>query len=806
MYRNNASKSKGEVSSAVIFAVGEILKLIFLGKGFREMKEKLLLTACIMVYAIVCGLAYGELAGVGETDPTTGFPSFYQDTDGVNLVLGINNPTLTFFDPVIEGNAFSAQVGFGAEAFYWAADSTIELPGGGNAILVLALEAAWAGEEPVDGDQMVFGRVRIRIDVTTPGTYTVVHPFGTEVFPNVQPGIRAINMTRDIGVTPLAFQEALTSDIGPFLIAVTPAPPAGFVGDPGIAQTVAGSPTGNNFFRIIGPDGANLDGLGSNEVQSNLFSVQGELAEPNPGIICTGEIIGDLNDDCKVDLEDMAILQANMFQCNILPQELCFGSDDPDFIVSPTIFDYGTVAPAASSVPKVFTIQNIGAANITTGTISITGVNTDQFGFTDIDTDNAIITPGETASFTVTFSPTTVGDKTAIVQIPFGVSSTATINLSGRSGLPDIASDLTSKDFGEVSIGDSGTATQVFTITNAGNDDLSIGVVGLTGINASEFVITVDNCSNLTLLPGASCTLTVAFNPTSPGAKTASISIPSDDPDENPFTITLTGSAILPVEVVIDNTDGILGGASSTGTWLASGGINPFGIDSVFSRTAGDTFMFSADLVNVQYAVFMRWTTWPSRFTNVPVQIHSGATLLDSLTVNQQLNGSQWILLGIHTFDDTAKVTITAQDGGSTNADAVQFVPVSLLSEIVIDNGQNGTSSTGTWLVSGGANPFGTDSLWSRNIGDTYTFESVATGTFDVYAWWTVWPSRDSTVPVDIIDGNTVIDTVIVNQTANGGQWNLLGTYDFNNSSKVRITSESTDLSTNADAVRFVPQ
>jgi hypothetical protein len=34
--------------------------------------------------------------------------------------------------------------------------------------------------------------------------------------------------------------------------------------------------------------------------------------------------------------------------------------------------------------------------------------------------------------------------------------------------------------------------------------------------------------------------------------------------------------------------------------------------------------------------------------------------------------------------------------------------------EIIVDNGDPGTSSTGTWLVSGGANPYGANSLYTK--------------------------------------------------------------------------------------------
>ena len=67
----------------------------------------------------------------------------------------------------------------------------------------------------------------------------------------------------------------------------------------------------------------------------------------------------------------------------------------------------------------------------------------------------------------------------------------------------------------------------------------------------------------------------------------------------------------------------------------------------------------------------------------------------------------------------------------------------------IIDNGDPETSFTGNWGVSGGANPYGANSLWSRD-GDTYTwtFTPSVTGTYEFSMWWTEYSSRSTSVPV----------------------------------------------------------
>jgi hypothetical protein len=43
-------------------------------------------------------------------------------------------------------------------------------------------------------------------------------------------------------------------------------------------------------------------------------------------------------------------------------------------------------------------------------------------------------------------------------------------------------------------------------------------------------------------MASASCTVAVRFKPTTNGAKAADLVIPSNDPDENPINVSLTGT------------------------------------------------------------------------------------------------------------------------------------------------------------------------------------------------------------------------------------------------------------------------
>ena len=89
---------------------------------------------------------------------------------------------------------------------------------------------------------------------------------------------------------------------------------------------------------------------------------------------------------------------------------------------------------------------------------------------------------------------------------------------------------------------------QLVTVTNNGKADLVIGTLAVADALAVPFALGTDNCSGKTLTPATSCTVAVRFTPPSTGSFNDSFDIPSDDPDENPVTVSVNGTGIgLPV-------------------------------------------------------------------------------------------------------------------------------------------------------------------------------------------------------------------------------------------------------------------
>jgi hypothetical protein len=290
--------------------------------------------AALVVSALAQGVTQAALFAVdpGPYQPAIGsFAGWYQDTHGRTLDLCLSKavssrvpsapgaptymcnllPAPGIFD---DTQPLVFPTNFPDEAFWFTADGAIvDAARGIDLTYVSAVEAAFSGGDPVEGDQISFARIRIRVDVPTAGTYVITHPYGVEVFNVDTPGRRAINMTRDIGIgSPKTYDGALKGDVGPFLRSVNGPytetnPVTGsaeqFIGDPNLSEAVTGSPFNTNFIRIEGPNGIDLT--------TTAFAISGKLStvvRPTPMITQRSTYSRKAGDSAPVAQQDVFVL------------------------------------------------------------------------------------------------------------------------------------------------------------------------------------------------------------------------------------------------------------------------------------------------------------------------------------------------------------------------------------------------------------------------------------------------------------------------------------------------------------------
>ncbi len=204
------------------------------------------------------------------------------------------------------------------------------------------------------------------------------------------------------------------------------------------------------------------------------------------------------------------------------------------------------------SAAQTVTVRNDGGATLDVGIVLLAGDDADQF---TIDTDGCTgqaLAPTASCTLDVSFGPLSLGAKSAYLEVPSNDADEDLVYVVLATGHdePEIAVAPAFVDFGTVPV--SGSETQAVWIDNYGAAPLQLGALSLIGPNASQFSLSADGCSDRRLFAFQSCTLTVEFDPTSIGSKTATLVIPSDDPDEGLIELSLIGDVsgfLLPTHV-----------------------------------------------------------------------------------------------------------------------------------------------------------------------------------------------------------------------------------------------------------------
>jgi hypothetical protein len=193
--------------------------------------------------------------------------------------------------------------------------------------------------------------------------------------------------------------------------------------------------------------------------------------------------------------------------------------------------------------------------------------------------DGSVFFGGSGANRTVTVVPEAhqIGTATISVSVSDGaITSTDTFVLTVLGA--DIAveqpfnnnlTDGGTKSFGNVAVGANSSLN--FIIKNTGNANLTGLTISLDGADAGMFTVTANPTAPVSG-PNGTTAFTVRFAPTSVGLKTAAIHIASNDPDESPFDITLTGGPPAAPEIAVERSGVNIADGGSVGFVTATMG------------------------------------------------------------------------------------------------------------------------------------------------------------------------------------------------------------------------------------------
>jgi hypothetical protein len=384
---------------------------------------------------------------------------------------------------------------------------------------------------------------------------------------------------------------------------------------------------------------------------------------------------------------------------------------------SPTSLAFSNITVGQNQA-QTETVKNVGGENATISQATVGGTG---FSISGISAP-VTLTPGQSASFTVTFAPKSAGSFPGSVTIDSNASNpTLNIGLTGSAVTPTPGTlAVSSISVGSVIVGSSGTQTGTLSASGA---SVSVSSVSLSGADPSEFSIS-GLTFPVTVTTTQPVTFTVKFTPSATGAASAAASFASTA-SNTPTAGTLTGTgtpvqsagtlAVSSVNVgsVVVGTSGTQTGTlSATGASVSVSSVGLNGINPSEFSISGLTFPVTVT------------TTQPVTFT---VKFTPGATGVASASAS---------------FASTASNTPTAGSLTGTGTAA----PVHSVSLGWTASTTTGVTSYNVYraIYSGSACGSYTNIGSSPSSIPAYTDSVVADGTTYCYATTAVDPSGES--------------------------------------------------------------
>jgi streptogramin lyase len=185
---------------------------------------------------------------------------------------------------------------------------------------------------------------------------------------------------------------------------------------------------------------------------------------------------------------------------------------------------------------------------------AVTGADPSDFPIAD-HCAGLTLGAGQTCTIDLAFAPAAAGSRTAtLATTDTAPGSPQTVALSGTGVPVGVSFTPASLNFGNQELGVTSTARTV-TVTNVTSGSIAVTSIALTGPAPGDYAISADQCTGKTLAAGASCTLKVAFDPTSEGVRPASLAI-NDTAPGSPQLLALTGRGVHVVGYWLDASDG----------------------------------------------------------------------------------------------------------------------------------------------------------------------------------------------------------------------------------------------------------
>jgi hypothetical protein len=286
-----------------------------------------------------------------------------------------------------------------------------------------------------------------------------------------------------------------------------------------------------------------------------------------------------------------------------------------------------------------FVVVNKGVGTLNSLSAALSGTDAAQFSLGALATS---IASGGTASLTVGFTPSSLGLKSAVLTISSSdpEQPTYTINLSGTGGtereiqvespLGTILVDAASRSsYGAMLTGTS--RTNRFWIRNVGNARLQSLAISVSGGDAAKFFLSALVPVVTHLDPAESAYFDVTLTPgTTVGQLSTTLSIASNDTDENPFTVELLGFSYAAGSIATFEPSSLTLGQTSASADVNS--VTQAGLSSSLGSRPAVSLSGRVAIADTAANRVLIWNSYPALATGQPADLVIGQPNFTSST------------------------------------------------------------------------------------------------------------------------------------------------------------------------------
>jgi hypothetical protein len=221
------------------------------------------------------------------------------------------------------------------------------------------------------------------------------------------------------------------------------------------------------------------------------------------------------------------------------PQQVALSGTgtQPTASLTPSSLNFGNQTVGVVSPAQTITLTNSGTATLSITSIVLGGTNASDYA--EINNCGTSLAVNASCTINVTFDPLRTGTRSAKITVTDNATPTTQITtLTGTGTQSKGTLSMSSQNF-KSQVWEETSATQTFTLTNAGASTMNFTGIALTGANATDFAQT-NNCGS-SLAANATCTINVTFTPTALGTRNAAVTFTSNA-SNSPQSETLTGT------------------------------------------------------------------------------------------------------------------------------------------------------------------------------------------------------------------------------------------------------------------------